>query len=350
VAHSVESKTRQRQRDSSAEGRRKQDRVTDAGPRSEGTGTAVPSGVPAFPAGFQTLGGAITWLVGVAAGTPAIFYAFGYLATLSNVHMLGLDLRDLRYDYLFYMQRGASFLLLLVLQTVPYLLFVSSLLLVILFMFLGLRLLYQRLAMRQPFRSFTGHHGTWQAIAYAGLLLLLALQLSTHLSYPEWMDVSDILHGAGGEGSAGGPIRELILSGNEGLLLDHFTYLANQQVWLGALLLFAWSVSRARRWRVLMTAPFALVFVISPFYLALGYGTLALPVKFREALITDPHPAQTPSASLVKMYLLNQNESVYVLWDPRDRQIRKIKIETPVDFFEDRTLSQILKSSEGAER
>ncbi len=349
MAHSVEPKTRQRQRASSPEGRRKQDRVTDAGPRSEGAGITPPSGVPAFPAGFQTLGGAITWLSGAAVGIAAIFYAFGYLATLSNLHMLGLEREsgNLRYDYLFYVQRGAGFFLLLVLQTVPYLFLVFSLALVILFTFLGSRLLYQRLGMRQPFRSFTGHHAAWQAIAYAGLLLLLALQVSTHLSPPESVAVSNILRSAGDEGSAGGSIREWILSGNEDLLQEQFNYLANQQIWIGALLFFAWSVSRASRWRVLMTAPFALVFVISSFYLAMDYGTLVLPIKFPEAV---EHPAQTAGASLAKMYLLNQNESSYVLWDPRDRQIRLVKIETPMDFFESRTLRQILRSSEGAER
>ncbi len=349
VANSAKAGQRQR-RASSTEARRKQDRITDAGPRSEATSDNVRSGVPAFPAGFRTLGGAITWLSGAIAGIVAIFYAFGYLATISNLRMLGLEFGSLHYDHTFYVQRGASFLLLSVVETAPYLFFVFSLMLVILFTALGSRLLYQRLAMRLSFPSVTGHRGTWQAVAYAGLLLLLALQVSTHLQYPEWMAVSDILRSAGDEGSAGGSIREWILSGNERLLQDQFTYLANQQVLIGALLFFAWRVSRAWRWGVLLTAPFAVVFVISTCYLAIEYGTLALPIKFREALIPDPHPAQAVGAPLIKMYLLNQIESGSEFWDPHHRRIEWIAIEKPVDFSERRTIRQILSSSEGAER
>src|SRR5260370_365051 len=236
VAHSAEPKTRRRQRASSAEGRRKQDRIADAGPRSERAGTTVPSRGPAFPAGLQTLGSAITWLSGALAGIGAIFYAFGWLATLSNVRMLGLESGSLHYDHLFYVQRGAIFFLYTVVATWRSLLLAIALVLLILYTFLGLRLLYQRsprLGIMQPFRSLTGRPGTWQGIAYAGLLLMLALQLQTRLE-PQGF-VSGILRGAVDEGSAGGSIRELILSGNDLLLRDYFTLLAVQQVWIGAL-------------------------------------------------------------------------------------------------------------------
>jgi hypothetical protein len=293
-----------------------------------------------YPIGIQTIGAAITWLSGAVAGLGAIFYAFGYLASMSSVHLLGVALWSLRYDYTFYIQRGASFFLLLVVDTAGYLLLVLMLVLAILFAFRGSRLLYQWLAIR-PFRRFTLHHLDWQGIAYVGLLFLLALQVSTHLSWPEWMDVSGILQSATYEQSAAGPIREWILSGNERSLQNEFTYLATQEVWIGALLLLAWRVSRGRRWAVLRTAPFAVVFVISTVFAAGAYGTLALPVKFLEASI----PAEDPSA---KLYLLNQIPSGYVFWDCPGRQTRWVPIETRVTFSERRTLRQILQSCNGA--
>jgi hypothetical protein len=149
------------------------------------------------------------------------------------------------------------------------------------------------------------------------------------------MAVSGILQSDVHEQATAASVREWILSGNEPVLRNQFAYLANQQVWIGALLVLAWVVSRSYRWRVLGTAPFALIFVTSIFYLALEYGTLALPIKFREASI----PTESPTA---KLYLLNQIDEGYVVWDCR--QTRWIPQQTRVNFFEVRTLREIIAS------
>ena len=70
------------------------------------------------PPAVRTLGGTIAWLSGSVAGIGAIFYAFGYLITLANLNMLGLDPLAFRYDPTFYIQRGASFLLLVAIDVV----------------------------------------------------------------------------------------------------------------------------------------------------------------------------------------------------------------------------------------
>jgi len=338
VARSAQSNVHERRRGSSTGERRRKPRLADRVPQVAGPSDTTPSGARTFAADIQTIGAAIAWLSGAVAGLGAIFYAFGYLASVSYVRMLGLQLSNLHYDHTFYVQRGAGFFLLLVWETAPYLFLVSVLALLILFTFLGLRWVCQRLEISAPFRRLSGNQIRWLGIAYVTLLLLLGLQVSTHLWDPESIATSGVLQSSPDQESATGAVRALIVSGKEDLLHNQFAYLATQQVWIGALLLLAWSVCRACRWRVLLMAPFAMVFVTSTFYLALQYGVLALPVTFREAAI----PAEDPSA---KVYLLNQVESGSVFWDPRHRQARWMPIETQVDFSQSRTIKEILGSS-----
>jgi hypothetical protein len=63
-------------------------------------------------ASLRTVGSAVAWLSGSLAGIGAIFYAFGYLITLANLDLLGVDLLIFRYDPTTYIHRGSDFLLL----------------------------------------------------------------------------------------------------------------------------------------------------------------------------------------------------------------------------------------------
>ncbi len=308
-------------------------------------------------AGLRSLGAALAWLSGSVAGIGAVFYACGYLVTLANLQMLGLDLMAFRYEPASYIQLGGNFAWVSAWYAVqgsygPYV----PLVLVLLTVSLGGRLLGERgrrLATKQPFRSYARHREAWKALAYLLLLVLLGFQLRQHLLFPPDLAVSGVLYPAAGGSAAGGPIREWIVSGKEGLLQERYFILVEQQVVIGVLLVLAWNLYRASRWGTLLTVPFAAVFAISLLYLPLEYGKLALPNKFPQVAIRLEHPAQTAGQSAsgeptAAMYLLNKTDSEFVLWDPGRRKIVWLPTRTvaSAEISESRTLSEIIKASE----
>jgi hypothetical protein len=301
------------------------------------------------------LGGTVAWLSASAAGLGAIFYAFGYLITLANLYMLGLDLIAFSYDPTFYIRRGANFLLLSAIDVAEFLFALFEGLapgfliafLGILIAFLGSRLLRRRgwkVATKQPFRHFTEHQQVWKVLAYLSLLPPLVYLLLTRVWFPDALTVSGVLYHAGNAGAAGGQIREWIVSGNERELHNQYAHLVQQQVVIGVLLLLAWGSTRAWRWSALLTAPFAVLFAISAACLPLEYGTLALPNRFPPALIRFEHPAEMAGAPPVAMYLLNKTESEFVLWDSYHRKIVWIpsRMLASVEILESQALSQII--------
>jgi hypothetical protein len=347
VAGSARSKAQQRVSSSSAEGRSAPDCPLPAGVAADGSG--IPETVPAalVPGGLRALGATIAWLSGSLAGIGAIFYACGYLATLANLDMLGLDLLAFRYDPTFYIQRGAGFLLLSLMDVGQLWL---SLFVVLALAYLGGQLARKRGAIlwtKQPFLTFARHRDAWKALGYLVLLLLLAGQLRAHFLFPEDLAVSGVLYPEAGNGVVGSPIRDWILSGKEGLLRDRFAIFVNQQAVIGVLLLIAWGLTRAWRWGALLIAPFAVVFAVSLAWLPLEYGKLALPNKFPQALICFEHSAGTTEQPAATMSLLNKTDSEFVLWDAGRRKIIWVPARTvaSAEISASRTLSQIIKSS-----
>ncbi len=343
MAGSARTRTRRRQSEPLSEGRSVTDRAADK--PAEKTDAPAPSG--GVLAALRTLGATVAWLSGSIAGIGAIFYAFGYLATLANLHLLGLDLLALHYEPTFYIQRGAGFLLLSGMDIGQFWfgLFVAAAL-----GLLGWRLVGRRgwrLASHQPIRSLNRHRAVWAVVAYLALLVLLALQLRAHFLFPEDLAVSGVLYPASEGAAASSPIREWILSGKDGLLQDRYAIFVNQQVVIGVLLLLAWALNRAWRWSAFLTAPFAVVFAISLAWLPLVYGKLALPNKFPQALIRYEHLAEPASQQPASLYLLNKTDSEFVLWDAQRRKIVWVPSRTvaSAEIFESRTLSQIIKSS-----
>jgi hypothetical protein len=355
---------------------------TDRASPNDGPATPVAAEAPAASAlaGLRSLGAALAWLSGSVAGIGAVFYACGYLVTLANLQMLGLDLMAFRYDPASYMQLGGNFAWVSAWYAVqgsygPYV----PLVLVLLIVSLGGRLSGERgrrLATTRPFRSYARHREAWKALAYLLLLVLLGFQLRQHLLFPPDLTVSGVLYPSPG-GSAAGPIREWIVAGKEGLLQERYFILVEQQVVIGVLLVLAWNLYRASRWRTLLTVPFAAVFGISLLYLPLEYGKLALPNKFPQVVIRLDHPGQTagqstagqstagqstagqstagqaaPGEPTAAMYLLNKTDSEFVLWDPRQRKIVWVPTRTvaSAEISESRTLSEIIKASETARK
>jgi hypothetical protein len=311
---------------------------------------AAPPGA-GMMSGLRTLGAAVAWLSGSLAGIGAIFYACGYLATLANLHLLGLELLALHYEPTFYIQRGAGFLLVSAMAIGQFWfgLFIAAAL-----GFLGWRLLGRRgrrLLAHRPFRGLAGHRALWAVAAYLALLMLLALQLRAHFLFPEDLAVSGVLYPLP-DGAAASPIRDWLLAGKDGLLQDRYAILVNQQVVIGVLLLLAWLLHRAWRWNGLTIAPFAVVFAISLAWLPLEYGKLALPNKFPQIAIRYEKPAEGAGGQAASIYLLNKTDNEFVLWDAAQRKIVWVPSRdvAAAEIFASRSLSQIVKSSGEASR
>jgi hypothetical protein len=350
VTHSAQSSVHADRPASSTERRRRQSSIADTPPQAGSSTDAAPKpSVSPQITSIQTLGAVIAWLSGAVAGFGAIFYAFGYLASRSYTDMLGVNLRSLRYDYTFYVQRGAEFFVLLVYNTAWPLFLALASVLAILFACRGCGWLCQKLEIAPRFGRFTRYRLDWRGIAYLSLLVLLAIQLPAQFPYPKELVISGILRSAAEKPSQEPfaicpSIHDSILSGNEQPLGTCFAKRSIGVVVIAALLPLAWFVSRDRSWAVLRTVPFAIVLATSLLSLAWQYGTLKLPIKFREASISDGKPP-------AKLYMLNEVESGYVFWDCSQQRTRWISIETdrPLIFVKERrTLEQILQSCDGA--
>ncbi len=96
------------------------------------------------------IGAGLAWLSGAVVGLGAVFSAFGFLVVLSYAHMLGVEIRRLRYDYTYYLQCGASFFVSLIVETAGLLFLTLMLVLAVLVIFRGCRGLCQKFAIEPP--------------------------------------------------------------------------------------------------------------------------------------------------------------------------------------------------------
>jgi hypothetical protein len=318
---------------------------------------ALPADAAPPPAGLtvlRVLGAGIAWLSGSLAAITAIFYAFGYLATLANLDMLGLDVLAFHYDSTFYIQRGADALLLSGTVIGGFWLW--------LFVALAIaaaagELLHGhgwRPAANPPAQRLARHLAIAKACSYVGLLVLmlwLVVWIWALFPFPEDLRVSGMLYPDTGSAAAR-QIRDWIIAGNEPRLQEHYDFFVMQQGIITVLLALSWGLTYGWRWRTLAVLPFAVIFVISLAWLPLEYGKVALQPKFSPVLVRlggSPQAAEKPPGT---MYLLNKTDNEFVLWDPRQRQIVWLpsRALASVDISAKQTLSQVIASSREASR
>jgi hypothetical protein len=335
------------------------DRSRSIRPPAEGSVAEPASTVPvtrtaSVLASVRTLGSAVAWLSGSLAGIGAIFYAFGYLITLANLDLLGVDLLVFRYDPTTYIHRGSDFLLLSVIIVAKAW---GPAFVVAVLGFLGSqmpRVRKARLWATQPFFCRIGEHpDLLKAAAYLAILALFARELLwAHSAFQEDMAASGVLYPTAGSGAAESRVREWIVTGKQGQLYDHYAAFVAQQAVIGALLLAAWGLTRAWRWRVLLTAPFALGSALALAWLPLEYGKLVLSNKFSQVLVRFEQSTVATSQPPATMYLLNRTDTDFVLWAADQRKIVWIpaRTVTSAELSASRSLSEIIQSSGGAGR
>jgi len=275
---------------------------------------------------FRDLGLFIAWLAGSLGGITAIFYACGYLVTLSNLRMLGVDLFALSYDPAFYMQRGAGFFVLSVVSVVSATTNVVVMLIVLIPLWIVIRTLKARAGRNiVPARwSETLQHNATllQALAFALLLLAMFLfVMRLYTSMQEHLGVSDVMTATPeiGGSPAQKRLREWIVESNHPVLEEQFSRFVYSQMAAAVIMALAWHVTKDWNWRPLWIFPFALLFGMSAASLPLVYGVLIVPNEFSEIVLVRNRNEEQNTRQV--FYLLNKTESEFVVWAARERKV-----------------------------
>ena len=281
----------------------------------------------------------IAWLSGSLAAIAGMLYAFGYLATLSNLHLLGLDPLILSFDPLFYLQRGSRFALYVV-RLVFKILLDPLVVLVVLAVF---SLLIHRIWRKRPIlqklegalKGLLRKIGTWNSLLYALLLLVMLLHmLPTYGNLTSILNISDLLFEPAGSGAGAydeetKAIRDALVQEDRskiasGMLRTKFLF--SLFFFLEAALVFylAWRVASRWQLKILLVSPFALVFVMFLVSLPMIYGIIVLPNEYSTVRIL---PRDAKSGIEGEFYLLNKTSQAFILWDDRGERIRWLPFE-----------------------
>jgi hypothetical protein len=276
----------------------------------------------------------IGWLTGALAGVGAILYAFGYLIAMAQLHLLGIhELFGYGNDH--HIQAGGRFLLAIGLMLADKLL---SVLVALCVLAVPLVIAYAALSrMRDslgPVQArwkgrITGIGARWphlwKAAGYALLLILLFGSAEDPRSFSNPLEVSNLLFQP--ETSPGAvahveQVRQWLLGSGQdsverlrALFLNCLLSTAKAAV----LLLLAWWVTGAWRWRLLLVAPFAIIFMLDIVFLPMLYGVLQQPISFPVVSLDTANPML--AGSHAKLFLLDKSEKAFMVWDQAARRL-----------------------------
>jgi len=269
----------------------------------------------------------IAWLSGSLAALAAVFYAFGYLITLANLQMLGLDSLVLGFDPDFYIQRGARFVLYVLRLTLEFTL--SPITAIVLVVTLGLAL--GRISARAGIagipkwiKTFYGRVAGWitrnAAIVYTVLLLILLQHLfQVYENTTSPFRISELLFrppdaAVAGPGNETGLVVQALIRRDIQALRLKFLFTLILLAETGFFLYLAWRVTHALKPRILLVAPFALIFAMSVIALPMVYGIIVLPNAYPTVRLARTGANEvTPE----RYFLMNASNDFLVLWDSR---------------------------------
>lgn len=234
----------------------------------------------------------IAWLSGSLAAIAGILYGFGFLATLSNLHSLGLNPLILSFDPLFYLQRGSSFTFYVLRLLFEILLIPMIVLVAITLLVLAIAHFWRERNINNKVRKISTTEiekmKKWHVPFYALILLLLFWEMST--SYDDLtkvLNVSDLLYETGGSDAYDAEsqaIRQALTIDRQNdpaaSLLDT-AFLDSVLFLLEVAILFtaAWRLTAGRQFRFLLVAPFALALAMFFVSLPMIYGIIVLPKR-----------------------------------------------------------------------
>jgi hypothetical protein len=260
---------------------------------------------------LRAVGAFVGGVSGGLAVIVAAFYGFGFLHTIAQLRLLGIDSTIAGYELTLYVERGAGFvvettwiLVVTALAAVPVVAVGYG---VVVLLGQLLRRLLRGADLARRWRAFwarladrLGPPGRWGAALglYGAFLSLLAYYFVVAAE----LAASDVLFAAT---SPEFPEWRL------GLLLLAL---------LAAVLLavLVWRVAAGHRLRPLFVAPFVLVALL--FLLLLPHASVVLsPPRLAEIRLTT---AELPEDARYRtLYLVNKNAEAFVVWDPEQRRV-----------------------------
>lgn len=273
---------------------------------------------------FKEITAILGWLSGSLAGIAAVLYGCGYLIKRAHLNLLGISAL-FSYTEEQYMQEGARFVAemadLLARIALP-LLMLAIMLLAVGFLLWHSRL-QERLARVKELliRFYECRRLACLCALYGLLLILLLLLVDREIAlFGPPLAVSDLLFPTATP-SAGeaGRIREWLLTGDRSSLENLYFNLTLSVLKAGLLLLLAWRVAETWRLRMLLTAPFALAFLLSALLLPMSYGVLKRPARFPRIKVVSE--SSMLASAQGELYLLDKTGDEFVLWESSGRRV-----------------------------
>lgn len=278
---------------------------------------------------FRVTGRFIGWLSGSLAAITGVFYALGYLVTLSNLHSLGLSFYLFDFDPSLYLTRGANLVLYFtrsISLTLFFLIILISPFVLLAFLPYGSWLKGRSPGWGRALVNFLRQHPiVWKGPFFA----VLAGVLFFH-AWPKYEEFSDILGISHILFDAQGPelspeiemVRNAILNRDPEIAGATDRVFYNSQLFLieaAVLLYLAWRVTAAWRLRVLLMTPFVLVFAMFVVTIPMIFGIVVLSNKFPSIRVTTVTQSEVSRSD--ELYLLSKTDGEFILWDDGKREI-----------------------------
>lgn len=270
----------------------------------------------------------VGWLSGSAAGLAALLYALGFLVTLGNLNLLGINFFLIGFEPVFYISRGANFILYLAFELGHFLIVLAPLVVIIPVLKWGFTAFYHRLSMGSP---GTGRLiGRYRPLVGYGLLLgYLYLVLTRYLSrFSAITSVSGLLL-APAEGFQRFP-PDLLLPWCDPLLAQaqfRILFLVALGTLVVTLLAFKTTHDwRWHSWRPLLLTPFVVMALIFGLLVPVAYGSLLVggqlafvSIRFREG-------------NTLNAWFVSKAPEEVVVWDNTQESILWIPKESLFDL------------------
>jgi len=278
------------------------------------------------------------WLSGSLAGIAAILYSFGYLVARAQLNLLGLQ-GLVAQDADYFLQEGAKFFVVgaadYLSPLFPWLYFAGWLLLAALplLALLGWLAASRRQALLEGRDRFLmrGAHvaerlpWSWRKLAFAILVLVLLLRLTTHLNpFVDVLAVADILYAAplSGESRGSAEVRQWLTSSDRAdlvLLKGRFGELLRGAAEVALVVVAVWYLGAASPWRLWLALPFMLVLVVYTLLLPMAYGVLVRPNEYPQVTVSSDSPLLTGVRG--ELFLLRKTGDEFVFWDKAARRV-----------------------------
>lgn len=275
----------------------------------------------------------IGWMTGSLAGIGAILYVFGYLITIAQLHLLGLDAQFFGYGNPYYVQEGGKFLI----SVGQYLgdIILNLLIAVVIFTFpiliiLMILLFFKREKLREYRTRWKNNLNKinekwpllWRGLAFTLLLFLLFYLSADPQSFNDPLEISNLLFTSESYQSTSDTadkIRSLLIKGETESLKGYFLDCLLFELKAGILLFLAWVVTSPWRLRLLAISPFVIIFMLYTIFLPMLYGVLNYQMKFPVInLSSDNEILLNRSGNL---YLINKSDGEFILWDCSQKEV-----------------------------